>query len=210
MESSQCLSTRAIHTIDYDSTIKRSELLVTKGTNIKCILLNKKKAATQKRLHITWFHIYEILKTLASKNKSAVAWANGGEEGRGWPQRGKQGNKGWWKLTTVMAAWLCTFTQTHLTGCFKWVNFIAWKTGLKNAILYKDIEEETFGAISSSLWWPGGFSKLEEGLANRKGPYLPISVLWLADNPGTTNITSCCSSGELSTVKNPPWPLEKG
>lgn len=151
-----------------------------------------------------------------SKNLSVQKQVSGCLGQLWWGREGlttKGGKRGWWKcsnLTTVMAAWLCTFTQTRLAGRFKWEKFIAWKICLNKAVLYKDMEEGTFSAISSGLQWPGGLGEREEGLANGKGPLLAYLCLWLPDNPGSTNITSGCSSGELAKGENPPWFLGKG
>lgn len=116
---------------------------------------------------------------------------------------------GTFNLVMVMAAWLCTFTQTRLTGRFKWVNFIAWQTRLTKAVLNKDSDEGQSQCEEQWPMWPGGLGVGEERQALPKGslnqqkgtPACLCLLLWVPDNPGTTRTTFGHTSGESAEVK---------
>lgn len=93
----------------------------------------------------------------------------------------------------LRASWLFTSTETHLTGCFRWVNFTAWKICLSKAVLNKDINEGENQSDQQWLrvvaWRPqgtmvgGGVGSTLKGFLEQmeRRPFLPPSAplsLW--------------------------------
>lgn len=165
-----------------------------------------KKKQPYRKDYIPYDFIIWNSKNFSIQKEVSGCLGYGGEGGRGWPQRGKQKGDGniqiwprWWlhdcvhlpKLISLYAlsGWILLHEKY---ASIKLFYIKTWRRGhsVQSAGAYSDLED----SVSKKRYW-----QME------RGSCLPISVLWLPNNPGSTNITSCCSSGELAKVENLPW-----
>lgn len=127
---------RWVHTVWYLSTmeyyleIKRNEVVIhaTTWMDLEIVMLSER--SQYKRLHIVWFHLYEVSRTAKSIETESTRIVSGARRNGWW---GVTANgyrvsfrvmKMFWDSIVVMVAQFFEYTKNQSHHTFKWVNMM--------------------------------------------------------------------------------------
>lgn len=119
-----------LRTMEYYLEIKRNEVVIhaTTWMDLEIVMLSER--SQYKRLHIVWFHLYEVSRTAKSIETESTRIVSGARRNGWW---GVTANgyrvsfrvmKMFWDSIVVMVAQFFEYTKNQSHHTFKWVNLM--------------------------------------------------------------------------------------